>query len=42
MKKKREDAVRIAQERAEQEQAERATKRREAEKFSIMQQMKVW
>ena len=42
MKKKREDAVRIAQERAEQEQAERATKRREAEKFSIKQQMKVY
>ena len=40
MKKKREDAVRITQERAEQERAERATKRREAEKFSIKQQMK--
>ena len=41
MKKKREDVVRIAQEKAEQEQVERATKRREAEKFSIKQQMKV-
>ena len=40
MKKKREDAARITQERAEQERAERATKRREAEKFSIKQQMK--
>ena len=41
MKKKREEAVKVAQERAEQEQTERATKRRDAEKFSIKQQMKV-
>ena len=41
MKKKREEAVKVAQERAEQEQAERATKRRDAEKFSIKQEMKV-
>ena len=40
MKKKREEAVKVAQEKAEQEQAERATKRRDAEKFSIKQQMK--
>ena len=41
MKKKREDAVRLAQEKAEQEQAERNTKKKEAEKYSIKQQMKV-
>ena len=41
MKKKREDAVRLAQEKAEQEQAERNTKNREAEKYSIKQQMKI-
>ena len=41
MKRKREDAVKIAQEKAQHEQIERATKRREAEKFSIKQQMKV-
>lgn len=41
MKKKREDAVRLAQEKAEQEQAERNTKKREAEKYSIKQQMKL-
>ena len=41
MKKKRKEFVRIAQEKAEQEQVERATKRRQAEKFSIKQQMKV-
>ena len=41
MKKKREDAVRLAQEKAEQEQAERNTKKREVEKYSIKQQMKV-
>ena len=42
MKKKREEAVKVAQEKAEQEQTERATKRRDAEKFSIKQQMKVY
>ena len=42
MKKKREEAVKIAQEKAEQEQTEIATKKREAEKFSIRQQMKVF
>ena len=40
MKKKREEAVKVAQEKAEHEQTERATKRRDAEKFSIKQQMK--
>lgn len=40
MKKKREEAVKVAQQKAEQEQVERATKRRDAEKFSIKQQMK--
>jgi len=34
MKKKREEAVKIVQEKAEQEQVEKATKRREAENFS--------
>ena len=41
MKKKREEALKVAQEKAEQEQTERATKRRDTEKFSIKQQMKV-
>ena len=41
MKKKREEAVKVAQEKAEQEQVERATKKRDAEKFSVKQQMKV-
>ena len=41
MQKKREEAVKVAQEKAEHEQTQRATKRRDAEKFSIKQQMKV-
>ena len=41
MKKKREEAVKVAQEEAKQEQVEKATKKRDAEKFSIKQQMKV-
>ena len=40
MKKKREEAVKVSQEKTEQEQAERATKKRDAEKFSIKEQMK--
>jgi len=41
MRKKREDVVKAVQEKLEQEQIERATKKREAEKVAIKQQMQV-
>jgi len=41
MKKKREDVVKAVQQKSEQEQVERATKKREAEKLAIKQQMQV-
>ena len=41
MRRKREDVVKAVQEKMEQEQMERATKKREAEKLAIKQQMQV-
>jgi len=41
MRKKRENVVKAVQEKSEHEQVERATKKREAEKLAIKQQMQV-
>ena len=42
MKRKREDAVKKAQERAEQETSQKAVNKRANEKYALQEIMKVW